>query len=332
MHGTANDDGDLWRRLDWNDVRTFLAVAETGSLNRAARVLGMTQPTISRRMEDLEYRLGARLFQRSSRGASLTEAGEILRDLAASMARFGEAIVRNVGDKDKSLTGRVRVAAPDGMASFVLMPAISDFQMANPEIDLSVDCGLWQETAFEGEADLTLSMTDAGPADVVSVPVATLHYGLFASQEYLRLYGTPSTMAEVAEHRWVRHTSHKEQTTTWHPKASAIGELAGQQLISNSSAATLMAIKHGAGVGALPTYVLEFEPDLVMLDLEPMAHPVLSLRYRPAAERQGRIKRVRDWIMGLFDPVAKPWFREEFIHPRDFKRMVGRAARSAAAS
>ncbi|MGH6956539.1 MAG: LysR substrate-binding domain-containing protein, partial [Caulobacteraceae bacterium] len=142
----------------------------------------------------------------------------------------------------------------------------------------------------------------------------------------------PSTLAEVAEHRWVRHTSHKEQPTTWHPKASAIGELAGQQLISNSSAATFMAIKHGAGVGALPTYVLEFEPDLVMLDLEPMAHPVLSMRYRPAAERQGRIKRVREWIAGLFDPVGKPWFREEFIHPRDFKRMVGRAGRSAAAS
>ncbi|MGH6972334.1 MAG: helix-turn-helix domain-containing protein, partial [Caulobacteraceae bacterium] len=50
MHGTANDDGDPWRRLDWNDIRTFLAVAETGSLNRAAGVLGMTQPTISRRM------------------------------------------------------------------------------------------------------------------------------------------------------------------------------------------------------------------------------------------------------------------------------------------
>ena len=68
-------------------MRTFLAVAESGSLNAAARVLGMTQPTISRRMEDLEYRLGARLFERSSRGVQLTQAGESVRDLAASMAR-----------------------------------------------------------------------------------------------------------------------------------------------------------------------------------------------------------------------------------------------------
>src|SRR5215469_15171626 len=75
MHGTANDEADPWRKLDWNDVRTFLAVAESGSLNAAARVLGMTQPTISRRMEDLEYRLSARLFDRSSRGVTLTDAG-----------------------------------------------------------------------------------------------------------------------------------------------------------------------------------------------------------------------------------------------------------------
>jgi DNA-binding transcriptional LysR family regulator len=322
MHGTAIDDADLWRRLDWNDVRTFLAVAESGSLNAAARVLGMTQPTISRRMEDLEYRLGARLFQRSSRGVSLTEAGERVRDLASSMARYGDSIVRSVGGSDKSFAGRVRIEAPDGIAGFVLMPQVATFQMANPEIDLSVDCGLWRESPLEGETDLTLTVTETGPPDVVTIPIATLHYVIFASREYLRLYGAPTSLKEVANHRWVRHPSHREQQSTWHPKAAAIYELAGHQMTSNSSAATLMAIKHGAGLGGMPTCVLEFEPDLVMLDLEPMAHPRLYLRYRQAAENQGRVKRVKDWIVSVFDPATKPWFREEFIHPRDFGRLA----------
>ena len=57
MPDISKDDQELWRRLDWNDVRTFLAVTECGSLNAAARLLGMTQPTISRRMEEFEYRL-----------------------------------------------------------------------------------------------------------------------------------------------------------------------------------------------------------------------------------------------------------------------------------
>src|SRR5580698_8364406 len=111
MFEAQTDDQDLWRRLDWNDVRIFLAVAESGSLNAAARSLGMTQPTISRRMEDLEYRLGARLFSRSPRGVSLTDAGLSVRTLASSMARFGGAIMREVAGRDRVDAGRVRVAA-----------------------------------------------------------------------------------------------------------------------------------------------------------------------------------------------------------------------------
>ena len=322
MHGTANDDADPWRKLDWNDVRTFLAVAESGSLNAAARVLGMTQPTISRRMEDLEYRLGARLFERSSRGVQLTQAGESVRDLAASMARFGDSIVRSVGGRDKSFAGRVRLAAHDGLAAFVLMPQIASFQMANPEIDLTIDCGLGQDRSFEGDPDLTLAMTEVGPADVVSVPIARLHYAIFASREYLTLYGMPKSFAEVAKHRFVRHPSHKEQVGTWHPKATALAELAGQQLVCNSSAATLLAIKHGAGVGAMPTCIVPFEPELVMLDLEPTAHPLLYVRYRRASENQGRVRRVKDWLVSVFDSTDKPWFRDEFVHPRDFGRVA----------
>src|SRR5579871_3453715 len=104
------DDQDLWRRLDWNDVRTFLAVAETGSLNAAARLLGMTQPTISRRMEEFEYRLKARLFDRTTRGIQLTEAGAGIRDLAERMARLGGAIMREVAGHDDSRSGNVRLS------------------------------------------------------------------------------------------------------------------------------------------------------------------------------------------------------------------------------
>jgi len=318
MHESANDADDLWRRLDWNDVRTFLAVAESGSLNAAARLLGMTQPTISRRMEELEYRLGASLFLRSPRGIVLTEAGESVRDLAASMARFGHSIVKSVGGKDDAFTGRVRLAAPDGLASYVLMPALADFQMANPGITVSVDCGLWPDSPLEGEVDLTLSLSESTPGDCLSMPIATLHYALFASKEYLKLYGAPRSLAEAADHRWVRHASQGVQPNTWHPKAFAVGELAGQHLVSNSSAATFQAVRHGAGIASLPTYALTIDPELEMLDFEPVAHPVLYLRHRPAAERQGRIKRVKEWLLSLFDPTEQPWFRDEFIHPRDF--------------
>jgi DNA-binding transcriptional LysR family regulator len=329
MHQNENEaDDELWRRLDWNDVRTFLAVAESGSLNAAARSLGMTQPTVSRRMEDLEYRLGARLFSRSSRGVELTDAGESIRDLAASMARLGGIIVREVAGRDRADSGRVRIAAPDGLASYVLMPELAAFQRSHPDIDLAVDCGLWEDSPIGGAPDLSLDFKSGSPQGVVSTPLATLHYAFFASRTYLQLYGAPKTPAEITQHRMVRFAGHREQTNTWNPKLAAVYALAGTQLISNSSAATLIAIKAGVGLGILPTSLVTQEPELVMLELEPMAHPVLFLRHEPVALRQSRVQRVKEWLQQVFDPTFQPWYRDEFIHPREFERLSTAAARS----
>jgi DNA-binding transcriptional LysR family regulator len=331
MHPNGNDaiNDDLWRRLDWNDVRTFLAVAESGSLNAAARSLAMTQPTVSRRMEDLEYRLGARLFSRSSRGVALTEAGESVRDLAASMARLGGIIVREVAGRDRADSGRVRLAAPDGLASFILMPHLAAFQRTHPEIQLALDCGLWTDSPIGGAPDMSLEFNSTVPQGVVSTPLATIHYAFFASRSYLQLYGAPQSPAEITQHRTVRHTSHREQLNTWNPKLSAVYTLAATHLLSNSSAATLTAIKEGVGLGVLPTFVATFEPELVMLDLEPMAHPVLFLRHEPVALRQSRVQRVKEWLQEVFDPTYQPWYRDEFIHPREFERLSASPAKSA---
>jgi DNA-binding transcriptional LysR family regulator len=327
MRETANDEEDgLWRRLDWNDVRIFLAVAETGSLNAAGRNLGLTQPTISRRMEDLEYRLGAKLFSRSSRGVVLTDAGLSARDLAANMARFGGAIVREIAERDKANAGRVRIAAPDGVATTVLMPEVAAFQRANPEIEIALDVGLWLDAPMEGETHLALEFTETCPAGLVSIPIATIHYAYFASREYLDIYGVPSNHAEVAQHRMVRHVSHREQVNTWSPKLAAVNALAGSHLITNSSLSMLAAIKAGAGIGVLPTYVTRYEPDLVMLDLEAMAHPKLFLRHDPAVVRQNRVQRAKEWLVELFDNSRRPWFREEYVHPRDYGRLTGSIA------
>src|SRR5580704_3828443 len=265
MLETSSDNQELWRRLDWNDVRTFLAVTECGSLNAAARLLGMTQPTISRRMEEFEYRLRTKLFERNPRGVILTEAGVMVRDLAQSMARYGGSIMREVAGHDDSHAGRVRLAAPDGIAGYLLAPRLAQFQMSNPQVQLSIDCGLWIGSMLEAEPDLYLEMTEAYSPDLVSMPIATLHYAAFASREYLDLYGTPKTHAEVADHRTVRYANHREQKSTWNRKADALDLLTESLFVSNSSAATFLAIRAGAGIGALPTYVVTLAPELVML-------------------------------------------------------------------
>jgi DNA-binding transcriptional LysR family regulator len=330
MRDIANDDDDgLWRKLDWNDVRIFLAVAETGSLNAAARNLGITQPTISRRMEDLEYRLGSRLFSRSTRGVVLTDLGIKVREHAANMAKLGGAIVREVADREKRDAGRVRVAAPDALSSVVLMPSLPAFQRGHPEIEIALDCGLWLDSPMEGETSLSLEFSETYASGLVSMPIATIHYAYFASRSYLEMYGEPHSPAELAQHRTVRHVSHKEQQRTWNPKLSAVNALADTHLLTNCSMSMVAAIKHGAGIGVIPTYFAHYEPELVLLDLEAMAHPSLFLRHDPAAVRQSRVQKVKDWLVSVFDPARQPWFRADYVHPRDYGRLAGSADRVA---
>ncbi len=323
------DQEDLWRRLDWDDVRVFYAVAESGSLNAAARTLGMTQPTISRRIEDFEIRLGARLFDRSAKGVTLTAAGATMMESASGMARISDSIVRKLGGRDQADAGRVRLAAPDGLSSFVLMPTLGEFMRTNPQIELTLDCGMYAESPMPGETDLSLDMSSETAPEWVSIPVARVHYAHYASADYLETYGRPKSMAEVAQHRMVRHAAFKEQRSTWNRKAEAVRELAGNRLLTNSSAAMLLAVANGAGVGSLPTVVDTLGLGLVMLDLEPVAHPILWLRHHPAATRQGRVQRVKEWVMRAFDATDKPWFRDDYVHPRDFARERLRTASEA---
>ena len=293
----------------------------------------MTQPTISRRMEDFEFRLRAKLFERSSRGVVLTDAGFMVRDLAQSMARYGGSIVREVAGHDNSQAGRVRLVAPDGIAGFVLAPRLAKLQMTNPQVQLTIDCGLWIGSMLEAEPRPILEMTDAySPGPDLDPDRDVMHYAAFASREYLDLYGDAGRpSASSPPHRTVRHTSHREQRV--HLDAEGGGRSAtGSRTTSSAtlSAATLQAVRAGcSSIASLPTFVATFAPELVMLDLGPWGHPLLFLRYHSGVENQRRVKLVKDWLMDVFDPTDQPWFREEFVHPRDFPRYMPEAPETA---
>ncbi len=170
------------------------------------------------------------------------------------------------------------------MAGFVIAPALPDFLRANPKITISLDCGFWPDSPLSSEVDIALQFDPVSNPDVQATPVATFHYGLYAARSYIDLYGAPTTPAQCADHRYVHHPAQKRQKDKWGPKTEAFQMLANVSFESNSSAATLMAIKNGAGIGALPTAIHAVDPDLVMLDLPPSPRPssdVHAPRRRP---------------------------------------------------
>src|SRR5688572_15359057 len=120
--------------LAWDDVRLFLAIADHGSLTEAARHLKVGQPTVSRRLGELEERLGHALFQRSVEGATLTAAGERWLTPARHMAEWAGELLRTAERADAALSGVVRVSAPPGVAYDFLAPFARALRERHPQL------------------------------------------------------------------------------------------------------------------------------------------------------------------------------------------------------
>ena len=303
-------------RADWDDIKAFVAAAQTGSFGAAARRLRTTQPTITRRIDELEVRLGVRLFDRGIRGVSLTQVGEKVYDQALTMHRASAEIERLAQVADQGDEGEVRISAPEGLAGYVLGLELAGFMRENPMVRLSLDCADEVLSGGEADADLSVQVVEAASPDILSTRIATLHYALFASRDYLNTYGAPTRLEAAAGHRFVYHAA--QIRDRWGAKTAAFLELAAPALTLNSSTAMLHAIQRGAGIGAIPTAIVSLAPDLVMLDIPPLASAPLWLCRHRDSLKSPRVSRVADWLTGIFDSRDRPWFRQDFVHPSEF--------------
>jgi DNA-binding transcriptional LysR family regulator len=317
------------RRTDWSDLRLFWAVAELGSFGAAARSLKLGLTTVTRAVDRLESQLGAKLLMRGPQGVTLTEAGHAAYDRALSMERVAAQLEHEVADCDKAPEGRVKLVAADGVAGIFLTPHVAEFVRANPRIDLVVDCELWPDRPLAGDVDIALTFEEPRNPDAIAIPLAHFHYALFASQDYLDLYGVPKSASEIPAHPYIHHVGQNANREGWKIRTAAFQDFVGKRLETNSSAVSFAAVKHGAGIGGMPTAILAHEPSLVMLDSPIQETVQLWLVHHRDVARAARIKRVVSWLKDVFDPRTKPWFRAEFIHPRDFAGYLGEEAAKA---
>ena len=119
-------------KLDWGDVRIFLAVARCGTLGAAARQLGQTQPTMGRRLRALEEAVGHTLFQRTAEGFVLTDEGHAVLMYAERMEEEAHAFMRSLAGNEQQLTGGLRVSSSDWYGIHVLTPVFAGFLARHP--------------------------------------------------------------------------------------------------------------------------------------------------------------------------------------------------------
>lgn len=125
-------------QMDWNNLNVLVAVAQEGSLAGAARVLGVSHATISRRIAALEAEVGAGLVRRLARSTPLTEKGRQIANLAMDMAARARQIERLTKLQASRISGTVRLSAPPSMLSNTLMPGLAGVLRAQPDLRLEL--------------------------------------------------------------------------------------------------------------------------------------------------------------------------------------------------
>ncbi|MDY7532686.1 LysR family transcriptional regulator [Pseudomonas sp. Bout1] len=237
--------------MNWDDARVFLAVCRESTLRGAARVLGVDQATVGRRVNALEKSLNATLFLRTSEGYALTAVGEAALHSVEKMERSALDLERQIQGLDDRLTGTVRITTTDSLAIDFLIPAIARLHHTHPDVRVQLDASTQILSLAKREADIAVRNTRPDNPDLIARRVARWPVGLFASQAYVDRHGAPAPGSLFDGHDLVVYAPHlqsqKDMTLACEPlgRGRIVAALSSSLLVRRSIAA-------GLGIGEIP--------------------------------------------------------------------------------
>ena len=284
--------------LEWDDFRVFLAIARHGSLTAAARALRVTQPTMGRRLEMLEERLGARLFDRTPTGPVLTDLGAAILNNVEDMERAALAAERRIAGRDTGLRGTVRLTSLEWFGTHVLAPIIASFSAQYAKIAVELITDVRPFNLGKQEADVAIRFVRFEQNDLVQRKVAEMAYGLYASIEYLDRYGAPDFSAKGADQAVI--TMHEAGSQI--PEARWLtDEVLPQARIayrSSSRDAQACAAEAGAGLVVLPRFIGDVRPSLRRIrPPSPVPGREVWLGYHQDMRQTPRIRALVDFLV-----------------------------------
>ncbi|MEQ4574876.1 MAG: LysR family transcriptional regulator [Gammaproteobacteria bacterium] len=186
---------------DLNDSLIFVKVVEQGSFIAAANALGLPKTTVSRKVQELEQRLGARLLHRTTRRIGLTEAGSVYHDHCRRIARELEEAESAVSQLQSGPRGWLRFTVPYSIGINWIAPLLGEFHAQYPEIQLDMHLGNEKLDLIAGEADLALRVGALPDSNLVARKLGSLRSQVFASPTYIERYGEPLHPDELQFHR-----------------------------------------------------------------------------------------------------------------------------------
>jgi DNA-binding transcriptional LysR family regulator len=291
---------------DWDDVRFFLAVAKTGSFSAAATQLNTKQTTVGRRIQALERRLGAKLFDRHRHGMDVTPAARGVLAQAESMLSNATSIERHLAGLDREMAGVVRVAATEGLAATWLVPRLAQLRITHPDIITQVIAGDQVLDLATRQADLAIRFFRPTSHQLVAARVGQFNMSIFAAPSYVERYGLPQSFDELRDHQIVDHiTLHSlPAMKLW---SEAVEHCPSVVLRTNSSYVAIEAVRVGYGISLFPDYITKMSK-LMPAPIDTNITRDIWLVSHEETNKGARIRAVIDYIREQFRQDEREWF------------------------
>jgi DNA-binding transcriptional LysR family regulator len=241
-------------KLDLNEILVFTRVVQMGSFTGAALALGMPKSSVSRKINELEDRVGSRLLQRTTRKLGLTSAGKLYFERCQRIVSDIEEAERALGSMQAAPCGLLRVSAP--LSFGILGPLVATFLRRFPETQIDMVCTDRRVDLVEEGFDLAIRVGALEDSSLVARNLGTLRRVLVASPTYLRKQGTPRAPEELPEHACITFTGGTApRSWTLQGEGRTVEINVAARLSINDFDLLAEAVRAGVGIAAMPAFL-----------------------------------------------------------------------------
>lgn len=248
--------------FDWNDLRFFLAVARCGTISQAGKLTKTDHATVGRRISALETALKAQLFVRNARGYVLTRQGEKLLETAGQMEISATSVEDQLGARQQSLAGTIRLTALEGIGNFFLAPRVSAFAVEHPRVSLELLTIQQVVSMSRRDTDIIVTLTPPNSQRFVQERLTEYRLFVYGSRKYLENFPKITCRSDLKNHQFVGYIDELVFTRGLDYLSEIESDLKARLQYSSLHAQMEAAIS-GYGLCVLPAFIAHGRPELV---------------------------------------------------------------------
>lgn len=308
-----------------DDIRSFIAVVESGGFGRAADQLGLAKSVVSRRISRLEADLGTRLLSRTTRGVAATEAGLEFKArgerILADLVEARESVALQAG----GISGRLRLSMPLTFGNRHVAPLLGELASRHPRLEIDVEASDRYVDLIGERFDAAIRIGTLKDSSFVARRIAPVHAIILASPGYLARMGRPAIPSDIAQHECLLYTGTSSLDWTFQAGKRRVSVRPAGRLRSDSGETLLEWAKAGLGLVQLPTFIAsdairdgQLEP---LLWEYPMQEHGLYVVRPPGAYVPGKVRVLIDLLVERFGGV--PYWDPCQIAAREHRVALG---------